>query len=92
MVRSWEGPLWEVPLYHNILEKKDIYNPSALYDACAVGLPTACNNSPIGSGFMPQIAPVSLISALIFSVVCSQTVHACTDVHLYCIHTYCCVG
>ena len=37
---------------------------------------------------MPQIAPVSLISALIFSVVCSQTVHACTDVHLYYIHTY----
>ena len=42
---------------------------SDFYDGCDVNYPSGCNNSPIGSGFMPaQIALVTLISALIFSV------------------------
>ena len=60
-----------VSIYCNILEKKDIHNPTELYDAFDVGLPTACNTSSIGSGFIPQVAPVTQISALIFSVVLS---------------------
>ena len=50
--------------------RKKKYNQSELYDACDVDQPTACNNSP-GSGFVPQNALVTLISALIFSVVLS---------------------
>ena len=39
----------------NILEKEDIYNQGELYYAYNVDQPIACNNSPIGSSFMPQI-------------------------------------
>ena len=58
-------------VYYDLLKKEDIYDPSDLYDACNVDLPSGCNNSPIGSGFMPQVALVTLISALIFSVLLS---------------------
>ena len=52
------------------------YDPSDLYDACNVDLPTGCNNSPItgsdvmitGSSVMTQVALVTLMSASIFSV------------------------
>ena len=44
---------------------------SDFYDGCDVNYPSGCNNSPIGSGFMPQVALVTLISALIFSVLLS---------------------
>ena len=39
----------------NILEKEDIYNQGELYYSYNVDQPTACNNSPIGSGFIRQI-------------------------------------
>ena len=55
------------------------YDPSDLYDACNVDLPTGCNNSPIATGNSPtteesghgvitQVALVPLMSVLIFSV------------------------
>ena len=25
VVRSWEGPLWEVPLYYNVMEEQRLY-------------------------------------------------------------------
>ena len=58
-------------VYYDLLESADVYDPSDLYDACNVDLPSGCNNSPISSGFMPQVALVTLISALIFSVLFS---------------------
>ena len=59
--------------YHDAFEARfeDKFKLSELYDACDVNYPSGCNNSPIGSGFMPQVALVTLISALIFSVVFS---------------------
>lgn len=46
-------------------------NIDELYNACNVDLPTGCNNSPItaGSGFVPHVTLISLISALICTVV-----------------------
>ena len=61
--------------YHNYVTNSgwnyyyNSYDPSDLYDACNVDLPTGCNNSPItGSGVMTQVALVTLMSASIFSV------------------------
>ena len=47
------------------------FNVRDFYDTCDVNYPSGCNNSPISSGFMPQVALVTLISALIFSVLLS---------------------
>ena len=56
-------------IYYDVIEKESGDKPSNLYDVCDVNYPSGCNNSPIGSGFMPQVALVTLIFALIFSVV-----------------------
>ena len=58
-------------IYYDVIEKELDEKVSDLYDACDVNYPSGCNNSPIGSGFMPQVALVTLISALIFSVLLS---------------------
>ena len=58
-------------IYHDLLDKEEDYDPIDLYHECNVDLPSGCNNSPISSGFMPQVALVTLISALIFSVLLS---------------------
>lgn len=56
--------------YHNYKYSR----PVAVYQTCNVDLPTGCNNSPVtaegarGHGVMPQVALVTLISVLIFSV------------------------
>ena len=58
-------------IYYDIVQEETDYKVSDFYDACDVNYPSGCNNSPLGSGFMPQVALVTLISALIFSVLLS---------------------
>ena len=59
-------------IFYDVVEEDYGEKPSDLYDACDVNYPSGCDNSPLaGSGFMPQVALVTLISALIFSVMFS---------------------
>ena len=61
-------------IYYDLIEgfqNGTDYKASDFFDGCDVNYPSGCNNSPLGSGFMPQVALVTLISALIFSVLLS---------------------
>ena len=63
-----EGCCLNLYQYINLFDEDRL---TTLYDDCDVDFPSGCNNSPVGSGFMPQVALVTLISSLIFSLVFS---------------------
>lgn len=58
-------------VYHNFLAGiGNFVKLDKFYDTCNVLLPTGCNNSPLGIGFVPQVVLVTLFSVFIFSGLC----------------------